>query len=218
VKRLKEVYKGQVPISGYVQGPFRHTCMLRGAENAYLDIATKPDELLELIDFATDSLIVWAAALVEAGADIIGLSDPTSTGDAISREAFKKFVFPFLKRQVKTIKRMGVPVTLHICGDTNDRVDLMAATGVDGISIEEKVDLAYVKKLVGSKVCVIGNVPPLSFLEGTPQQVERETKECIEKAAEGGGYILAPGCGIPPDSPIENLWAYINAGKKFGRY
>lgn len=218
VRRLKEVFDGRVPIAGYVQGVFRHTCILRGAEEAYKDLIRKPDELSELMDIATDSLIVWAAALVEAGADIIYISDPTSSGDVISRKNFKEFVFPFLRRQVRATKRMGVPVILHICGDTNDRIDLMADTGVDAISIEAKVDLAYAKKLVGNKVCIIGNVSPLTFLEGTARQVEEETKKCISKAAEGGGYILAPGCVVPPDSPIKNLWAYINTGKKFGSY
>lgn len=70
---LKELSKGQVPVIGYVQCPFRHSSMLRGAENVMRDMFKKRADLEELLEIATTTQIVYAKAVVEAGADNIWL-------------------------------------------------------------------------------------------------------------------------------------------------
>jgi len=218
-RRLKKAVGKEIAVMGYAQGCWRHACMLRGTNNAFLDTKKKPAELKKLLDIATESLIVCGEAVAESGVDIILISDPTSSGDMISRKTFEEFSFPYLKKEIKTLKRMGVKVCLHICGDTNDRLDLMTEAGPDAISIEEKVDLAQAKKLVGNKVCIVGNISTVDVLFlGTPDQVVAESKIAIEKAARGGGYILASGCGVPADTPSENIAAMVYASKTFGKY
>jgi uroporphyrinogen decarboxylase len=34
----------------------------------------------------------------------------------------------------------------------------------------------------------------------------------------GGGFILSPGCEVPRDTPLENLEAFVQAAKTYGRY
>lgn len=219
IRRIKKAVEKEIAVMGYMQGCWRHTCMLRGINNAFLDTKKKPAELKKLLEIATESLIICGEAIAESGADIIQISDPTSSGDLISRKTFEEFSFPYLKTEIKAFKRMGVKTCLHICGNTNDRLDLMADLGPDAISIEEKVDLAQAKKLVGKRVCIVGNISPVNtLLSGTPDQVIAESKTAIEKAARGGGYILASGCGVPADTPGENIAAMVYASKTFGKY
>jgi len=218
IEMLKDACNNEIPVVGYVQGCWRHTCMLRGPEEALKDLIRNPDPLTELIEIATYSQIVYGSAVADAGADIIFVSDPFSSGDVISRKHFEEFVFPFLRQEIRAIKRKGIKVMLHICGDTSDRLDLMAATGADAISIEEKVDIGYAKKLVGDKVCIIGNVDPMTLLMKTPKEVEEECEMCIEKAARGGGFILASGCGVNIATPPENILAMVRVAKLKGRY
>jgi uroporphyrinogen decarboxylase len=219
IRRLKQAVGGYIPVMGYVQACWRHTCMLRGTERALLDMKKNPDKLKELIEIATESLIVYAEAVVEAGADLIWVSDPTSSGDMISRKAFEEFVFPYLRREIRAIKRMGVKVFLHICGNVNDRLDLMANTGPDAISVDEKVDLARAKSLVGDKVCIMGNISPgVTLLQKTPKDVEEECKIALEKAMAGGGFVLASGCIVPAAAPGENIAAMVEAVRKYGFY
>ncbi|MBC7120899.1 MAG: uroporphyrinogen decarboxylase family protein [Candidatus Methanosuratus sp.] len=218
-KRLKEAVGDTIPVMGYVQACWRHTCMMRGTERALLDMKKNPDALKELLDIATESCIVYGEAVVEAGADLIWVSDPTSSGDMISKKAFEEFVYPFLRRQIKAFKRMGTKVFLHICGNVNDRLESMANTGADAISVDEKVDLAKAKTLIGNRVCIMGNISPgVTLLQKTPQDVEQECKVAIEKAMEGGGFVLAPGCIIPAATPGENIAAMVNSVKKYGVY
>jgi len=211
--------KMDIPVMGYVQAVFRHTCMLRGTEAAMLDIKKRPDELKELMEIALESLIVYANAVVEAGADIIWVSDPVSSGDMLSRKHFEEFVHPYLRKEIKEIRRTGVKVFLHICGNVNDRIDLMAEAGPHAISVDEKVDLARAKKLIGHKVCLMGNVSPgKTLLFGKPSDVEAEAKKAIDDAAAGGGFVLASGCLTPAGMPAENVEALVRVAKTYGRY
>lgn len=218
-QRLKEAVGGVIPVMGYVQACWRHTCMMRGTERALLDMKKNPEALKELLDIATESCIVYGEAVVEAGADLIWVSDPTSSGDMISKKSFDEFVFPYLRRQIKSYKRMGTKVFLHICGNVNDRLESMVNTGADAISIDEKINMAKAKSLIGGRVCLMGNVSPgVTLLSKTPQEVDEDCRIAIESAKEGGGFVLAPGCLMPAAVPPENVVAMVNAVKKYGVY
>ena len=219
IERMKEACMGHMPVMGYVQACWRHTCMLRGTENAMRDIRKNPDELKKLIDIATESLIVYGEAVAEAGADLIWVSDPTSSGDMLSRKHFEDFILPYLKRQIKVLLKTGVKVFLHICGNVNDRLDLMVSTGVNAISVDEKVNLAHAKELIGKQVCIMGNISPSkTLLSGTVSDVENEAKIAIDKAAAGGGFVLASGCITPISMPPENVESLVRTAKTYGRY
>lgn len=178
----------------------------------------------ELAELAIDRVARWALNLakasIDAGAGVIGLVDPTAGGSVISREHFARFSLPVLQALNRELKAYaGVPTYLHICGDVSDRLDLMADTGVDGISIDHTVDVGAAKRAVGDRVCIMGNLDPVgTLLLGSPEEVLDQSRRCIEAAGAGGGFILAPGCGVPPDAPPENLEAMTAAVEQYGRY
>ncbi|MDI9608480.1 MAG: uroporphyrinogen decarboxylase family protein, partial [Atribacterota bacterium] len=51
---------------------------------------------------------------------------------------------------------------------------------------------------------------PFSSLE----ELENQVKEIIEICAPGGGYILAPTHAIQTDTPLENILAVYETGRK----
>ncbi|NIM99523.1 MAG: methylcobamide--CoM methyltransferase, partial [candidate division Zixibacteria bacterium] len=78
-------------------------------------------------------------------------------------------------------------------------------------SFESKVDLGVAKNVLGGKVCVTGNVSPTgAFLSGTPQEVIKEARGCVETWGEEPGYILSVGCDFPKTVPIENVKALMS--------
>ena len=120
IRRFKKRFNGEVPVLGYVQGPFRHASMLRGPEKVMRDMYKDKEHLRELCEIALSSLIVYAVALISAGPDIVLISDPTSSGDAISKKHWEEWVLPLTSRLVNLIKRSGVKTILHVCGNTDD--------------------------------------------------------------------------------------------------
>jgi uroporphyrinogen decarboxylase len=69
-------------------------------------------------------------------------------------------------------------------------------------------------------VCrLVGNVDPTLIQEGTAEQVLERARECIEMAKyHTGGYILMPGCEIPPCAPPVNVFQLVKAVREYGRY
>jgi uroporphyrinogen decarboxylase len=47
--------------------------------------------------------------------------------------------------------------------------------------------------------------------------VMEECRRQIDDLAPGGGYILAPGCEYPPNIPLTNAIALVNAAEKYSK-
>ena len=81
------------------------------------------------------------------------------------------------------------------------------------------MDHAKVKERYKGRLCPIGNINnKTTMVTGSPEDVEREALECLRIAAPGGGYILATDHSLHDDIPTENVYAYIEAAKKYGAY
>jgi uroporphyrinogen decarboxylase len=91
----------------------------------------------------------------------------------------------------------------------------MAETGADILEIDAKVDMAEAKRLVGDRVCLMGNLDPSEVLHrGSPERVEREAQSVISAAAPAGGLILGSGCEVSPLTPVENIRAMVSCGHR----
>jgi uroporphyrinogen decarboxylase len=94
-----------------------------------------------------------------------------------------------------------------------------AATGASALSVGPGVDIAKAIETVGSKVCILGNIDPITMLlQGSVEQVRQETRRIIEIGKQNGGYIFNSGEMIPRDVPEENIRVMIDTAKEFGNY
>ena len=215
IRRLKNRFNGEIPVMGYIQAPFRHVSILRGMENVMRDIFKKRDQLRELCELALYSQVVYGVALISAGADIIFISDPASSGDAISKKHWEEWGLSLTTRLVSVLKRSGRKILMHICGDTSDRLESLASTGVHGLSLDEKVDFEDARKRLGPAYCLMGNVSTSLLALGHPDEVEEATKEVIAKAGKEGKLIVSGGCQLADICPPENIRAMVRAAREY---
>lgn len=214
IRLLKKNFAGQIPVISYVQGPLRHVSMLRGTDNVMRDIYKQKDNLRKLCEIATESLIVYAKAAINAGADIVCLGDPVSSGDIISFKNWEEWGFPYTKRLIEVIKQSSVKTMLHVCGNTADRLESLAATGADILSLDMAVDFEKARALLGPDVCLMGNVSTSTLAVGTPDEVRAETRTIIAQAGESGHLIISGGCLIGETCPAENMQAMVAAARE----
>jgi uroporphyrinogen decarboxylase len=216
---LKEI-GDQVPLAMTTSGPFTTAAGIRGTEQFLRDLHKNPDFAHRLLRLATDSIIRFAASAVEVGARI-GLADPTASGTMIGPGQFCEFALPYLQEVVTAITSLaGFAPSLHICGNTSKIWKEMADTGVLVLSLDDAVDLGEAKVQVGSKVALLGNVrPTASMYLGTPADVAADARQCLAKGWDNPkGYILGLGCGLPIDTPPENIHALVAAAREFGSW
>jgi uroporphyrinogen-III decarboxylase len=127
----------------------------------------------------------------------------------ISPEMFRGFALPCLGRLVRAIHENGAKAGLHICGDTRAVLRDMAATGADLLSIDE-MDLGFARAEVGAGRALMGNVSTTLLLDGTPEQVEVASGECL---AKGGLLLLSTSCDVPANAPRDNVQAVVKAAR-----
>ncbi len=148
--------------------------------------------------------------------DLISIADGYASGDVISRKQFEKFVLPYIKEMTSWGRSKNKKTLLHICGDTKHFMDLFPETGADCASLDCKVDLAKIKAVIGGEMCFAGNINPVATLDqGDAAQVRKAASECLKIGAPEGGYIMMPGCDLPPSVPAENIKAFLETAKNY---
>lgn len=160
-----------------------------------------------ILEFTTAVSIAYFKPMIEAGvAHGTFIADPSASGDVISKRHYEEFALPYFKRVVAAVKKKENPIILHICGDIRDRLDVIAETGIDCVSLDAKVNIEDAKAMVGDRICLAGNVNPVHIMEfGTAADVKNAALACLEQGARNGGFILMPGCDFGPRVTMENL-------------
>jgi uroporphyrinogen decarboxylase len=175
-----------------------------------------PEILKGALDLITDVLIDFARATLEAGADGLFLASQHSTYSSISDEFYKEFIYPYDLKLISRLRGKAKFIMIHLhAREDNEKIrfDKIAKTpGVDGINWEDQssaLSLAEGKKL--ARVTVLGGIDHNGVLRtGTPDEAKEQVLSAVEKA----GFkrlIVAPGCVVTTDTPLENLVAVRDA-------
>ena len=196
-----------------IAGPFSSAASVVGTKTLLKGALRRPDKVHELLEIVTESLLNIIDEASKLGVSFC-IPDPVSSTTLISKGLYEKFSFPYVKRiQEKVISKTGSSAAIHICGKSKDLWDMVVETGCDCFSIDNIEDLTEAKKLIGDKVCLIGNVSPVDIMRyGTEEDVMKDAKKCIDKAWDSpNGFLLNTGCDLPTGTPVENMNAMLNA-------
>jgi MtaA/CmuA family methyltransferase len=189
-------------VEGWVEGPCAESADLRGINTLMMDYYDDPDFIHALANFTVDMAVKFAAAQIEAGADVIGLGDAAAS--LINRELYNEFVLPHEKRLVDGIHAAGGRVRLHICGRTLHLADAFAALGCEIVDLDTLVDLRAARTAMGNRQVLLGNVHTVNVVKnGTPDEM---SQALVKGHADAGpAWIAGAGCEVPRGSPVENV-------------
>ena len=219
IDRLRKQVGGKVAIYTGGQGPFSLAAEIRGLETFLKDLYVNRDLALKLVKFCAEYMVEMGRAEAQAGADIVHLGDSFAGPSIVSPKFFRDYAMPYDKIVFDQWRREGVLTSLHICGKSTPIWDDMIETGTHNIEVDQTVDLAEAKGKVAHRACLTGNIDPSAIIHyGTTDEVEKKTKECIQAARSGGGYVLSPGCVVMPGFPQSNLEAMARVARESGRY
>ena len=200
-----------VPIVAGIEGPSDLASYLCGISSFLMWTVQKPEIVKDIIEKCIDACIICANAYLRAGANAVVIADASSSPDMMGPDAFRQFVKPGLIRFTKSIEGCSI---LHICGKTDSIIPDILECGFNAISIEESVEnLGYIISLAHeNNVAVIGNISTSDTLyRKAPEDVRKEAFKCLDANID----ILAPGCGMAPETPLINLLAMVNARDEY---
>jgi uroporphyrinogen decarboxylase len=143
------------------------------------------------------------------------------SGPMMSPKKFYEVLLPAYRIITDAVHERGGKVVLHTDGQVTPLLDFVVDCGFDGLQSLEptaNVDLALVKKKVGDKLSLWGNIDVSYILvNATKHEVFDYVKNSIKIAGPGGGYVVS-GANMHPGVNVPNLKWMVEATKEFGTY
>jgi len=189
-------------IEGWIEGPCAEGADLRGINTIMMDFFEDPQFIRDLFEFVTELGLRFARVQIEAGVDLMGVGDAAAS--LVGPKIYEEFVWPYEKRLVDGIHKMGAAVRLHICGDTRANLPGMGRLGADMVDLDFPCPVRMGREKMGPNQVICGNINPVSVLQdGTPQDVHKAVETCHKEA--GNRFIVGAGCEVTRNTPLENL-------------
>lgn len=160
---------------------------------------------------------------MDAGAELFIESGDLAykTGPMMSPKKFYEVLLPAYKMITDAVHERGGKIVLHTDGRVTPLLDFVVDCGFDGLhSLEPTagVDLAFVKKKVGDKLCLMGNIDVAHILvDATKEEVYDAVKYAIKTGGPGGGFVVSA-ANMHPGVNVPNLRWMVEATKEFGTY
>jgi uroporphyrinogen decarboxylase len=217
VELLKKAAGSDIPIISAVVSPYSVPVMQMGFE-PYIDLMySQPDLFRALMKKNVEFCIAWANALFDAGATALGYFEPLASPDMIPPDLYRK---TGLVAAQKVLPKVKGPMAVHLAsGRTLPIIRDVAEAGFVGLGFSTNDDVASVKKTCRGKLTMMGNLNGIEMRRWTTAEAERVTKDIIQMAGPGGGFILSDNHGeIPWQVPESVLLAIGRAVKKYGTY
>jgi uroporphyrinogen decarboxylase len=143
------------------------------------------------------------------------------TGPMMSPKKYNELLLPAYKIITDTVHERGRKIVLHSDGQITPLLDFIVNCGFDGLQSLEPtagVDLAFVKKKVGDKLCIMGNIDVSYILvNASKKEVFDAVKYAIKIAGPGGGFIISA-ANMHPGVNVENLKWMVQATREYGKY
>jgi len=223
VEAMKQ--QGLPAINAYDPGFFEEAHGIRGMDNILVDLMLHPDFAHALLEEIAVRKIGAAVLYTKAGVDVLILGDDWGFEKSLimSLDTWREYFKPLLMREISAVRavRPDVIIAYHSCGHVEPIVPELIECGIDVLqSVQpEANDPAKLKRLYGDRLSFWGTVGvQSSFPFGTPEEMEQVVKERIETVGQGGGFLISPAHVIEPETPVENVLAFIRAIDRYGTY
>ncbi len=203
-----------------------HECYgLMGQQLFSYAIYDAPGELERIMETLSDNCAAITEALTDAQlCPMFFIGDDFAYKGKLlfSPKYLRKTFIPMLKRCCEIVHDKGQKVIFHSDGYVNDILDDMLDAGIDGLNPIEPLagmDIGDIKKRYGRNLVLVGNVDcSVTLPLGSVEDVIRATKDCIKAASVGGGHFIGSSSEITPSTPVENIFAFYDTCREFGRY
>jgi MtaA/CmuA family methyltransferase len=215
---LRAATRNEVFILGRAdQGPFSLACLLRGSQTFLMDLMDedKAEHVARLIDYCRKACAIFAKAQKDAGAHATSIGDAFAGPSVVSPRIYRRFAQRPEADLVSEVQAYGIPMAVHICGNTNGIIADMGSTGAAILEVDWQLDLAAARKAVPPATVLMGNINPSDMVFKTPDDIAASAAKVIADTG-GRGLFLSSGCALGRNTKPDNLRALITAGAEHG--
>ena len=200
---------------------FETAWYMRGFESIFLDLASRPELAVAIMERVTDFYIERVTRILRAGRGRIDLAFTADdiggqNGLLMSLDMWAAHIKPHHVRLNERIHQLGAKVIYHSDGGVMEAVPGLLDMGIDVLQALQfdarGMDAQVLKDRYGARLGFEGGVSVQRTLPfGTPRDVRAEVDDRIRVLGRGGGYLLGPSHVIQDGTPPENITALFDA-------
>ncbi len=194
-----------VVIRGALSGPFSLASELLGMEKLLIETFSDPNSVVKLLDFATETLLIYADAFLDRGVGVVSF-DSRCVPPLISPDMYRDTIFKFHRKFMTHLKERGETVrALIIGGDTIAINPFLKQTGANILLADFTVDLKEAFQTVAdSNVVLRANLDPFVLSQGSPDEIESAARKVVAAGLRHRRFMMGTGI-VPFDTPPENV-------------
>lgn len=143
--------------------------------------------------------------------------------DMISPAMFAELNLPYVRDLVADMRSIGLHSIYYYCGNPNDRLDLLLATGADALALEESkkgfaIDIEQIVAHVQGRCTVLGNLDAIHLLEhGSEEDLRAEIARQIAAGRRNDSrFIMSIGSPVTPGTSVERVRLYCDLVHELG--
>ncbi len=184
----------------------------------------RPDDVQAEANRRVDAMLEKAAALRRhGGLDGFALCSDYcfNNGPFLSPPVFRQVVSPYLKRLITGEREMGFYVIKHTDGNIMPILEDLVDAGphaLHSLDPQGGIDIAEIKRLVGDRVALIGNVNCGLLSTGTDEEVVASVRYALQSGMPGGGYVFSTSNCVYTGMPLERYALMLRVWREEGIY
>ncbi|HEX9253119.1 MAG TPA: uroporphyrinogen decarboxylase [Ignavibacteriaceae bacterium] len=216
VSLTKKNLDNRVPLIGFSGSPWTLlTYMVEGKGSKNFSevkklIYNNPGLAHSILDKLANTVADYLSAKIEAGCNAVQIFD--TWGGILSQKDFEEFSLRYVEKIISKIKRKNEPVIFFAKG-VHYNLSKLASIGADVLGLDWTMDLGKVRREVGDKVALQGNLDP-TVLYANKNYIKEAVKDILKSFGEGNGHVFNLGHGVLPDIDAENVKALVQYVKE----
>lgn len=211
----KKNLASRVPLIGFSGSPWTLATYMvegRGSKNfRHIKelIFTDPPAAHRLLEKLAANVAAYLTAQMRAGADVVQIFD--TWGGILAMDHFREFSLRYLRQVLDQLPAERTPVIVF-CKDCGHSLEHIAELGADVVGIDWVTDIGDAKNRIGHRTALQGNMDPC-MLFASRERIQKEVETILAKVGQFDGHIFNLGHGILPETPVENVKAFIESVK-----
>jgi len=191
-------------------GPFTTAANLLGVQRFLGELAGENRQAVHgLLEFCTELVIAYGKAMQRTG--VRGIQMGEASASLINPDHFAAFALPYIRRAAEALADNRGDLWLHICGNSEHLLHQLRDLPIQVLEIDAQVPLRRAGQSLGNRMALKGNIDTLLLQNENPQQIYERTQKMIRTSDNPRRLIVSAGCGVPRQTPLENLQAACRA-------
>ncbi|TFG11943.1 MAG: hypothetical protein EU535_06670 [Promethearchaeota archaeon] len=207
--------ENKVPVVAFMTGPLTFSLQLMPYNELLVQFNKNPQFVHNLILLSVRLIKAYIESLKDAGAQILIICEHDV--QMLSPRLFKDYCLDYLPDLFK-IYNYNI---LHMCGKISSHLKIFAdylknLEGLSTLNIGSNVDIEITQQLLDYKIGIAGNIDHIKLLPtGHPEEIKMAVYSAIKRSGGNPRFMLAPGCEITSDTPIENVKTFVKAAETY---